>query len=148
MQTQKHQPMSTKNIFLITLVAGAVAGVVAGFMQNTMQDHTDSYATFDIVECKSLSVVDDDGKSGILLFVRDGRGFLSVSDKDTDSPDYQERAMISISKAGGSLVLTGRDGMVSITAGDGVHIYDDGGGVTGALPDHSHPHPLDKEESQ
>ena len=135
--------------FMTIIVASVVGGIVGGsLVQIIMQDHTDSYATFDTVECKSLSVVDDDGKSGILLSVRDGRGFLSVSDKDTDSPDYRERAMISISKAGGSLVLTGREGMVSITAGDGIHTYDDDGNVTGALPDHSHPHPLDKEESQ
>ena len=137
-----------QSLFMTIIVASVVGGVVGGLVQIIMKDHTDSYATFDTVECNTLSVVDDDGKSGILLLVREGRGFLSVSDKDTDSPDYQERAMISISKAGGSLVLTGREGMVSITAGDGVHIYDDDGDVTGALPDHPHPHPLDKEESQ
>ena len=141
MQAQKRQPMSAKNIFLITLVAGTVAGVVGGLVQGWVQNLTiDSNPEFFSVTCKQIWVVDGEGKNGILLSVNDEGGFLHVNGIGADTPDYQKAITLTIEETGGVLRVRGTEGSILATD-DGIHVYgEDHMTITGSLPQRPHPH--------
>ena len=150
MQEQKRQPMSGKDLLFSSIVAGCVFGAVAGLVQNLLTENypVDSTPEFFSVKCQQIWVVDEEGNEGILLSVNDKGGSLIINGIGDNTPDYRKSVSLSIDGAGGMLHVSGTESAILATSNDGVHIYDDDGNVTGALPDHPHPHALDKEESQ
>ena len=123
-QLVKGQFRTTKEVFLSAIAFG----IVASNVQIIILNHTKvSYGTFNSVQCKSLWVVDDEGKTGILLAVNEEGGFLTVNGR---GPDYRETVGISIGKSGGEVTLNGYNGLVTIEAGNGIHIYGQEGNIT------------------
>ena len=145
MQALKDQPMSATKMFLIAIVAGAVGGVVQGLMQNfTIESHPEFFS----VKCQQIWVVDDEGKTAILLGVNDEGGFMHINGIGTDTPDYQKSITLTIDGSGGVLRVSGTEGSILATD-DGIHVYgEDHMTMTGSLPHHPQPHSHNMEESK
>ena len=142
--------MSTKKAFFIAIVAGVVGGLVQGLVSKPRYS-LDSTPEFFSVTCKQLWVVDDEGKTGMLLSVNDEGGFMHVNGIGADTPDYQKAITLTIEETGGVLRVSGTEGSILATD-DGIRVYgEDHITITGSLPHHPHPHQLgklDKERSK
>ena len=131
----KEQQTSVKKIFLAAIISGIVVGVVQIVFQHYAQN---AYAKFGSIECKRLWITSDDGQTRMLLSSDDEGGFLTVSGKGKEYTDYRRTVGLSISETGGKIVLNGTSGMVTIEAGDGIHVSSKNGKIVGSLPYHSH----------
>ena len=131
----KELSTSVKKIFLAAIISGIVVGVV----QIIFQQYTENaYAKFGSIECKRLWITSDDGQTRMLLAADDEGGFLTVNGKGREHPDYRKTVGLSISELGGKIVLNGTSGMVTIEAGDGIHVSGRDGKIVDSLPYHSH----------
>ena len=118
----KEQPKTAKEIVLTTAISSCIATVLVYVSQIIFpfSKPPTPRGSFNSVECKRLSVVDDDGKTGMLLTVSKDGGLLTLYG---NGPDYRRIADLSIRKSGGMLILDVPKGMISIAAGDGIHLY-------------------------
>ena len=125
-------------------LAAIVAGVLGDLVQSIVKQNfcLDSQAEFFSVTCKQIWVVDDEGKTGMLLSVTDKGGFLLID----DPRNYRKSVSLSIDESGGVLHLSGTEGAILAKSDNGILVYDKDSNITGSLPYHAHPHHFDKSE--
>ena len=138
----KEQSKTAKQIVLSTAISAFISTTVCVIIVLLLKGvfpflySPPPLTSFDAVKCKKLWVVDDDGKTAMLLAGDQDGGLLNVYSK---GPDFEKTVALSIRKSGGEITLSGPKGMVTLTAGDGIYIYDKDGNITGSLPKHAHP---------